>query len=85
MNRPDPSNSVEAGFQGSVHYHLQGLLWQSLAFTGIENTFRRRWFLGMMWATVFSTEQKTGPLSEPAAGSAGGDTYVIGCAFVLHL
>jgi hypothetical protein len=155
MNRPAPSNSVEAGSQDSDRYHLQGLLWQSLAFIGIEDSFRlltdpymrhliadgpywhnymasmgqwnmRRWsdgddflvddiahpmqgatsafieiqnsprqrslrigssreywrsrFLGMMWATVFSTQQKIGPLGEAAVGSAGGYTYVQNCA-----
>ena len=135
-------------------YHWKGLLLQSLAFIGVENSFRlltdetfryltadkpywhdyiaslkqwnmRRWwdgddflvdyighpmqggvssyieiqndpkarnlrisatsaywksrFMGMMWATVFSTQQKIGPLGETALGSDGGYTYVSGC------
>jgi hypothetical protein len=138
------------------HYNVQGLLWQSLAFTGIELGYRastdffmryevahgpywhnymvslqhwdmNRWsdgddflvddighpmqgavsafieiqnsprqrrlrlskskeywrsrFLGMMWATVFSTQQKIGPLGEAALGSDGGYTYVPNCAY----
>ncbi|HTA86007.1 MAG TPA: hypothetical protein VK729_07030 [Silvibacterium sp.] len=38
-------------------------------------------FVGMMWATVFSTQQKIGPLGEAALGSDGGETYVPGCAY----
>jgi hypothetical protein len=137
-------------------YHWKGLLLQSLAFIGVENTFRllsdetfrnltaekpywhdyiaslrqwnmRRWwdgddflvdyighpmqggvssfieiqndpkarslqisatsaywksrFMGMLWATVFSTQQKIGPLGETALGSDGGYTYVSGCKY----
>ncbi len=38
-------------------------------------------FMGMMWATVFSTQQKIGPLGEAALGSDGGYTYVSGCKY----
>lgn len=38
-------------------------------------------FLGMMWATVFSTQQKIGPLGEAALGSDGGITYPLNCEF----
>lgn len=36
-------------------------------------------FKGMMWATVFSTDEKVGPLGETALGSEGGYTYTPGC------
>ena len=156
MNRP----TVEAGSQSeaadSVHYNVKGLLWESLAFTGLENAYRastdaymrhliahgpywsnymasmqhwdmNRWSdgddfvvdeighpmqggvsafieiqngprqrlvefgkskaywrsrsLALLWATVFSTQQKIGPLGEAALGSAGGYTYVPYCQF----
>ena len=38
-------------------------------------------FMGMMWATVYSTQQKIGPLGEAALGSDGGETYVPGCKY----
>ena len=38
-------------------------------------------FKGMMWATVFSTDEKVGPLGETALGSEGGYTYIIGCNY----
>jgi hypothetical protein len=38
-------------------------------------------FKGMMWATVFSTDEKVGPLGETALGSEGGYTYIIGCDY----
>lgn len=38
-------------------------------------------FLAMMWATVFSTQQKIGPLGEAALGSDGGYTYVPNCQY----
>lgn len=64
------------------------------AFIEIQNSPRQRvlrisrtkayWrsrFLAMMWATVFSTQQKIGPLGEAALGNDGGYTYVPGCRF----
>jgi hypothetical protein len=140
--------------QNSEGYHWKGLLWQSLGFIAVENTFRlftddymrhllaggpywrnyaismqhwdmNRWsdgddflvddighpmqgavssfieiqnsprasrlefsntreywksrFVGMLWATVYSTQQKIGPLGEAAIGNAGGFTYPFGC------
>jgi hypothetical protein len=38
-------------------------------------------FWGMMWATVFSTQQKIGPLGEAALGSDGGYTYPLNCKY----
>lgn len=38
-------------------------------------------FLALMWATVFSTQQKIGPLGEAAVGNDGGYTYTPGCEF----
>lgn len=154
MNRP----AAEAGGQSegvyAGHYSVKGLLWQSLAFTGIEQSYRfstdyfmrhliadgpywhdymasmehwdmNRWsdgddflvddighpmqgavsgfieiqnsprqrmlrfgksseywhsrFLAMIWATVFSTQQKIGPLGEAGLGDDGGYTYVPNC------
>jgi hypothetical protein len=138
------------------HYHWKGLLWQSFAFFGVENSFRlmtdeyfryltadkpfwhdyiasvRQWnmgrwsdgddflvayvghpmqgaitsfieiqndphdrfleisatraywmsrFKGFLWNTVYSTDQKVGPLGETALGSEGGYTYVAGCHY----
>jgi hypothetical protein len=36
-------------------------------------------FHAMLWATVYSTQQKIGPLGEAALGSAGGYTYALHC------
>jgi hypothetical protein len=38
-------------------------------------------FWGMMWANLYSIDQKVGPLGEAALGSEGGYTYIIGCPF----
>ncbi len=38
-------------------------------------------FKGMLWATVFSTDEKVGPLGETALGSEGGYTYIPGCNY----
>jgi hypothetical protein len=38
-------------------------------------------FKGMLWATVFSTDEKVGPLGETALGSEGGYTYIQGCDY----
>jgi hypothetical protein len=153
MNRP--ADAVSAA-QASGRFNMKGMLWQSLAFIGVENTYRlitdanmrrltadkpywadyiasmkqwnmRRWwdgdsilvddvghpmeggvasfieiqnsprqrslrfansreywrsrFLGMMWATVYSTQQKIGPLGEAALGSDGGITYPLNCPY----
>jgi hypothetical protein len=37
-------------------------------------------FVAMLWATVFSTQQKIGPLGEAALGNDGGYTYGLHCA-----
>lgn len=154
MNRPNPSGGGDLEYELPGHYDVRGLLWQSLAFTGVENSFRlftdrymrhliadgpywhnyiaslgqwhmNRWsdgddflvddighpmegavsafieiqnsprqrvlrlskskaywrsrFLAMMWATVFSVQQKIGPLGEAALGNDGGYTYVPNC------
>jgi hypothetical protein len=36
-------------------------------------------FWGLMWANLYSIDQKVGPLGEAALGNEGGYTYVIGC------
>ena len=156
MNRPAAEAGSHSEGEPAAHYSVKGLLWQSLAFTGIENVYRigtdrymryqtahgpywanymismqhwdmTRWsdgddfvvddighpmqgavsgfievqnspsqrvlqvgksraywrsrFLAMMWATVFSTQQKIGPLGEAALGNDGGYTYVPGCRY----
>jgi hypothetical protein len=154
MNRPAAPATADEQLSG--RYNVKGLLWQSLAFTGVELSYRlstdsymryliahgpywedyirsmqhwdmTRWsdgddflvddighpmqgavsafieiqnsprqrvlrvswtkaywrsrFLAMMWATVFSTQQKIGPLGEAALGNDGGYTYIPGCRF----
>jgi hypothetical protein len=149
------STDLESG-QITERYHWKGLLWQSLGFIAIENTYRlftddymrhliaegpywrnygismthwnmNRWsdgddflvddighpmqgavsafieiqnspsarrlriskssaywksrFVAMLWATVFSTQQKIGPLGEAALGNAGGYTYPLHCPY----
>jgi hypothetical protein len=150
-------NAVRAtNVQPSQRYHWNTLMWQSLAFNAVEDTYRlitddymryliadgpywhnysesmkqwnmRRWndgdsflvdyighpmegavagyieiqnsprqkylrisgsreywrskFYAMMWATVFSTQQKIGPMGEAALGNAGGYTYALHCPY----
>lgn len=156
MNRPAVETGGQSEEDHAGRYNVKGLLWQSLAFTGIEDTYRlstdgymrhliahgpywadymasmdhwdmNRWsdgddflvddighpmqgavsgfieiqngpnqrelefgkskaywrsrLLALMWATVFSTQQKIGPLGEAALGSDGGYTYVPNCQF----
>lgn len=54
---------------------------QRLLEFGKSKAYWRSRFLALMWATVFSTQQKIGPLGEAALGSAGGYTYVPNCQF----
>jgi hypothetical protein len=51
-----------------------------LRISGSREYWRSR-FYAMMWATVFSTQQKIGPLGEAALGSAGGYTYALHCPY----
>jgi len=46
---------------------------------GRSRAYWKSRFMGLMWATVFSTQQKIGLLGEAALGSDGGYTYVQGC------
>ncbi|HEV2214253.1 MAG TPA: hypothetical protein VGR64_03115 [Terracidiphilus sp.] len=48
---------------------------------GMNKEYWRSRMLGMLWATVFSTQQKIGPLGEAALGSDGGITYPLNCPF----
>ena len=48
---------------------------------GKSREYWRSRFLGMMWATVFSTQQKIGPLGEAALGNDGGYTYPLNCPY----
>lgn len=156
MDRPSVPTSLDGPSQVPEKYHLRLMLWESLTFTGVEDSYRlftdpyfrhllangpywanygnalgqwnmRRWwdgddflvdeighpmeggvssfieiqnsprqrdlrigfykeywrsrFLGMMWATVFSTQQKIGPLGEAALGDAGAYTYPLHCPY----
>jgi hypothetical protein len=156
MSRPESDVKYDPNNPPSERFHLRGMLWQSLAFQGVENVYRlitdanmrrltadkpywadyfaslnqwnmRRWwdgddflvdyighpmeggvasfieiqnsprqrlarfgtsheywrsrFLGLMWATVYSTQQKIGPLGEAALGSDGGITYPLNCPY----
>ena len=156
MNRPADQAGNPASEELPGRYSYKGLIWQSLAFDGVEDGYRlatdhylrhliadgpfwhdyfaslqhwdmNRWadgdsflvddighpmqgavsgfievqnsptqrvqrfgksraywhsrFLALMWATVFSTQQKIGPLGEAAVGNDGGYTYTPGCEF----
>jgi hypothetical protein len=48
---------------------------------GSDPRYWRSRLKSMMWATLYSTDQKVGPLGETALGSEGGYTYVIGCPY----
>jgi hypothetical protein len=157
---PASDDSVSLGVDSSSvppeSYHWRGLFWQSLEFTGAEDTYRlttdpymrhliadepfwhnyiasleqwnmHRWndgddflvdYIGhpmqggvsgfieiqnsprqkylrisgsrdywdsklhaLMWSTVFSTQQKIGPLGEAGLGNAGGYTYPLHCPY----
>jgi hypothetical protein len=43
--------------------------------------WKSRFGPALMWATVYSFDQKLGPLGETALGSEGGYTYIVGCPF----
>lgn len=49
-----------------------------LRLSGSREYWRSR-LHAMLWSTVFSTQQKIGPLGEAALGSAGGYTYALHC------
>ncbi len=51
-----------------------------LRLSGSREYWRSR-FHAMLWATVFSTQQKIGPLGEAALGNAGGYTYALHCPY----
>lgn len=46
-----------------------------------DPAYWRSRFKGFLWATVFSTDQKVGPLGEAALGDQGGYTYPLGCVY----
>jgi hypothetical protein len=161
MNRPSNGYTIAVGPDGvpepmQESYHWKGLLWESFAFFGVENSQRlladsyfrdltadrpfwhdyiasagqwnwRRWddgddflvayvahplqgsvtefieiqnsprtrdyrindgevywksrLLSSLWATIYSFDQKLGPLGETALGNEGGYNYVVGCAY----
>lgn len=48
---------------------------------GDGRPYWRSQFHAFLWATVYSFDQKLGPLGETALGSEGGYTYVVGCPY----
>ncbi len=46
---------------------------------GKDKAYWKSIFHAFLWNTIYSTDQKVGPLGESALGSEGGYTYVIGC------
>jgi len=46
---------------------------------GKSKAYWKSIFHAFLWNTIFSTDQKVGPLGESALGSEGGYTYVVGC------
>ncbi|MGC1361894.1 MAG: hypothetical protein WA400_01415 [Silvibacterium sp.] len=48
---------------------------------GTSSAYWKSRFVAMMWANVYSIQQKIGPLGEAALGNAGGYTYPLHCAF----
>jgi hypothetical protein len=46
---------------------------------GTDRAYWKSIFHSFLWNTLYSTDQKLGPLGESALGSEGGYTYVIGC------
>jgi len=54
-----------------------------LRLSGSREYWRSR-FHALLWSTVFSTQQKIGPLGEAALGNAGGYTYALHCPYPCH-
>ncbi len=46
---------------------------------GKSKAYWKSIYHAFLWNTIFSTDQKVGPLGESALGSEGGYTYVVGC------
>jgi hypothetical protein len=46
---------------------------------GTSSAYWKSRFMGLLWATAYSTQQKVGPLGEAGLGSAGGYTYALHC------
>lgn len=63
----------------SAFIEIQNSPSQRVLRLSMSKDYWRSRFLAMMWATVFSTQQKIGPLGEAALGNDGGYTYVPGC------
>lgn len=53
---------------------------RNLQFSNSRAYWKSR-FVAMLWSTVYSTQQKIGPLGEAALGSSGGYTYALHCPF----
>jgi hypothetical protein len=47
----------------------------------MSKEYWRSRYHALLWATVFSTQQKIGPLGEAALGNAGGYTYALHCPY----
>lgn len=54
---------------------------RELQFSNTWPYWRSR-LLGLAWSTVYSTQQKIGPLGEAAIGNAGGFTYPLHCPYL---
>ena len=69
--------------EGSVasFIEIQNSPTQRLLRFGDGREYWRSRTLGLLWATVYSTQQKIGPLGEAAFGSDGGITYPLHCPY----
>lgn len=65
----------------SAYLEIQNSPTQKYLQIGKSRAYWKSRFDAMLWATVFSTQQKIGPLGEAAIGSAGGYTYALHCPF----
>lgn len=53
---------------------------RNLQFSNSRTYWKSR-FIAMLWSTLYSTQQKIGPLGEAALGNSGGYTYALHCPF----
>jgi hypothetical protein len=65
----------------SAYIEIQNSPTQRNLQIGWSSAYWKSRFDAMLWATVYSTQQKIGPLGEAAIGNAGGYTYPDNCPF----
>lgn len=65
----------------SAYLEIQNSPTQRNLRIGESGAYWKSRFLAMMWANLFSIQQKIGPLGEAAIGSAGGYTYPLNCPY----